>query len=421
MSEGQHRPDPTNELLRDDSDAQYEQSGPSMFDDMPDFDQPARRRPSVLPDDMFDTVTNPFADHEGATQAEPAGSAAGARGGRRAGRTKTAKVKPAKGKTSATKAPKDAGAPDVKPSAAAKALGYFGFGGGADGASKGKGRSKDGLKLTRRNSAVKFIIGLLSALVVFNLILLAMVNGKASSSQVAAEVKRQNAEAGKGYPKGAAVQFAGQVLRVWGTWDEDNPGAHQTYLTPYLSMGMDEQGGWNGKGKQQVQYASMNPEPVVVDKNRAIVSGSYQIQDGSWRCVAIPVFAYHSPGTTGASQWAFALSGNPSPVPCLPRTGADTVENYTLGSNLEEDDTVNRALQDNFFPGFMSAWGASDTDGMNQYAVPGLTLTGLGGSVASSPRPSIGDVHLFFPSGSKVQPNTTYQAVVTPELEQAFT
>lgn len=410
-----------NDLLRDDTPPQEFYSDDTLFLDSDD--EPAVER-STVPESVFDNPVNPFErDDTATTTPAPAVAATvsrqgGSRSARKKPKSKVKATKVSKGGASAVttntaSSTDNAGAPHPKASAPwAKALGFFGFGPAASSKTKGKGHTKGGLKLTRRNSAVKQLMMLLGALLALNLLLFVMVANKAGKGDIATEVAKQNEEQGKGFPKGDAVQFAGQALRVWGTWDEGDQLQHRTYLAPYLTSGMDEQGGWNGKGKQVVEYASVNPEPTVVDKNRAVVSASYQIQDGSWRCVAIPVFAYHGNGTTGPSEWAFALSGNPAPMPCLPRTGADDVDNFTLGANLEEDETTNRSLQDSFFPGFMAAWGASDRNGLNQYAVPGLSMTGLNGSVASSPKPSIGDVHLYYPSGSSVQQNTTYKAVV---------
>lgn len=416
----------TNDLLRDDDDGVAEES--ELFGEVP---QHLMNRKGGSRD-TFGTPTNPFETFEGSTDTSDhadinddpfADSAPPAKGGFFAKAPKKQKTpKAAKTRKGGGGSTAQQNTPAKERSGAMGALTGFFAGpptdktgtttGGKGKPKRGKGQTRKGLSYTRRNGFQNLVLGLLTLSTVLSLLALIIAVGKPSKGSIQESVDKAVTEAGQGFPKGSAVQFAGQVLRVWGTWDSENATAHQTYMAPFLTAGMDPQAGWNSRGKQSVQYAVMNPDPVVIDKNRALVSGTYQIQDGTWRCVTIPVYAYHATGTTGASQWAFTLSANPAPTPCAPRTGAASVENYNLGKKYTEDQAANQVLQDSFFPGFMSAWGASNVDGLNQYTVPGVTLTGLGGAVESTPQPAISDVHLLI-EGETPQQDTVYNAVVT--------
>lgn len=246
---------------------------------------------------------------------------------------------------------------------------------------------------------------------VISVMALMIAMSRPTNDDVAAQVQEQLAESGRDFPQGEAVMWAGQVLRVWGTWDEANEGARKVLLAPYLSSGMDQHAGWNGKGQQEVLYASINPEPRVTDSNHATVSAVYQIGDGSWRCVDLPIFAYKADDQNENSPWAFALAGNPTPVACSPRTGAPNLTGEEIPEDYVADSDLGRSLSVDFFPGFFAAWAASDTQTLAQYTAPGVRALGLGGAMASVPPPSISDVSVFVPRDGAVD-NQVYTAVV---------
>lgn len=233
-----------------------------------------------------------------------------------------------------------------------------------------------------------------------------------TTADMKAAVTKEVATSGKAFPEGQAVMWAGQVLRVWGTWDEDKVDTRKVQIAPYLSSGMDEQAGWDGTGKQDVIFESINPQPQVLDAHHAVVTGTYQVQDGSWHCVDLPMFAYHPSGTSGQASWAFALSGDPTPVGCAPRTGAPSDD--TNAGKVTADDDLGRELAKTVFPGFFAAWAASDEDTLNQYTASGVKLLGLGGSMSSTPAPRIGDTTVLIPGVNQKGPqsNVTYTAVV---------
>lgn len=246
--------------------------------------------------------------------------------------------------------------------------------------------------------------------VALGILALVVAVSKPSKDQIAGEVTAQLESSGVNFPSGEAVMWAGQALRVWGTWDEKNPDSRAVLLAPYLSQGMDKQAGWNGKGKQQVIYSSMNPEPQTIDASHAIVTAAYQRGDQTWACVALPVYAYHPKEFSGNAPWAFALAGNPTPTACNPRTGAVTPPSQNTKMKVDTD--LGRTLSTDFFPGFFSAWAASDANALTQYTASGVTTMGLGGAMASVPPPSIGgDASVLVDDNGAVE-GRTYIATV---------
>jgi hypothetical protein len=264
----------------------------------------------------------------------------------------------------------------------------------------------EGLRFSGSRRRWLLMAGALGVAPVVSLVALVVAASKPSRSDISGLVRTEMLAAGSQFPKGEAVMWAGQVTRVWGTWDERNSSQRQVLLAPYLSQGMDGQAGWNGKGTQQVLYASVNPEPFVRDANHATVDTVYQIQDGTWRCVALPIFAYKPKDFGERAPWAFALAGNPVPTACSPRTGAP-------GLPADPSQRVNRKgaddLRASFLPGFFAAWAASDQAALRQYTVSGVRTMGLGGAFLSSPLPTIGEVLLR----SATEDSEEYTATVT--------
>lgn len=237
-------------------------------------------------------------------------------------------------------------------------------------------------------------------------------SSKPSEDKVRSIVTDEMTASGKDFPTGQAVMWAGQVLRVWGTWDEETKDSREIAIAPYLSSGMDPQAGWDGVGTQEITYASVNPEPKVLDANRAAVDAVYQIGDGSWRCVTIPVYAHKPDSFDTNAKWAFALAGNPTPTACAPRTGAPTVDDsvYAGDENRKANKDLGESLKSSFFPSFFSAWASSDKDALQQYTASGVKTTGLGGAMASNPQPEIGDVSIW--TDENVKDGEVYNALV---------
>ncbi|BDZ52431.1 hypothetical protein GCM10025867_46720 (plasmid) [Frondihabitans sucicola] len=262
---------------------------------------------------------------------------------------------------------------------------------------------------------------LLSAALVLSPVLsltsLAVGGAKANKSDIAAAVDQALKDRGSNFPTGQAVMWSGQVVRTWGTWDSsDQTDQRSVLLSQYLSRGLDPSAGWNGAGKQEVLYSTVNPVPTIVDANHAWVDASYQIQDGTWRCVSLPIYAYHPKGFTSATSYAFALTANPVPVACAPRTGAPTISSNQVdaaGKPTSDDQVSGQKLQTEYFPGFFAAWAASDQATLKQYATNDAELVGLGGAFDSTPAPTINEVHLPLSNGAKITSGQTYTATVS--------
>ncbi|MEV0133896.1 conjugal transfer protein [Dactylosporangium sp. NPDC050688] len=249
----------------------------------------------------------------------------------------------------------------------------------------------EGLRFTGSRRRWLLMTGALGVAPIVSLVSLVVALNKPGRVDIADLVRAEMLAAGSQFPKGDAVMWAGQVARVWGTWDERATTQRAVLLAPYLSQGMDSQAGWNGKGVQQVLYASVNPEPEVRDANHATIDAVYQIQDGTWRCVALPVFAYKPKDFGSGAPWAFALAGNPVPTACAPRTGAPSLP-FSPAQQVDREGAED--LRTAFLPGFFAAWAASDQAALRQYTVSGLRTMGLGGAFMSSPLPTIGNVAL---------------------------
>lgn len=280
---------------------------------------------------------------------------------------------------------------------------------------KANRRIKRGVRYGGGRRALMAILGLMAAAVLLAVAALAMAASKPTQADVEAAVDDRLTTSGYEFPQGEAVMWAGQVLRVWGTWDSENPEARAVALAPYLSSGMDAQAGWNEEGTQKLIYASVNPEPLVTSENHASVEAVYQIGDGSWRCVSIPTYAYHPEDPNLEQEWAFSLAGNPTPVPCAPRTGAPSLDDAAAPGQDPEgmvpDDELAATLSESFFPGFFSAWAGSNSNALEQFTASGVTLTGLGGAMASTPQPVVGESLVWVDEGGP-QDGKVYYAYV---------
>lgn len=228
-----------------------------------------------------------------------------------------------------------------------------------------------------------------------------------SNQQVIDIVEEQLSSRGTEFPSGEAVAWAAPVVRDWATWDEaDDTGLREANLSQALSQGMDASAGWNGKGKQSVVDVSVNPTPKVVDDTRALIDATYKTDAGTWRCLTLSVFTYKPEGLSAESKNAFALTANPTPVACPPRTGAPALEDTPLPGYGDDDQANAEILTSQFFPGFFAAWAASDSATLGQYTTTDTRLIGLGGAFESSPNPIIDSVALPQPINVDGTPRT---------------
>lgn len=249
----------------------------------------------------------------------------------------------------------------------------------------------------------------------WNVLNFALLNTKASTSSVGSIVEEEVANSTSSeFPVGDAAMWTESFVRIYGTWDYKTPGGRATDLSPYLAPGVDQQAGWDGKGTQSVIYSAVSSQPTIIDKNRAMFKATYQIQDGTWRCLSIPVYAYKptDPSQGPTNSYGFAVTANPTPVPCALRVSApDTGETDFANTDQEAAAT----LRETFFPGFFSAWVSSDADSLRQYMAPDVTTFGLGGAY----QPNVEITEVVLPIGAEedtAQPSTVYTAYVTVML-----
>lgn len=236
-------------------------------------------------------------------------------------------------------------------------------------------------------------IGMMAANTILSLAAAALAAGAVHPADITAEVTRQMDAKGASFPTGQAVQWAGQAVRTLYTWDEGAKNDYAAQVAQFLSAGLDAQAGWNGRGRQQVTFVSVNPDPQVIDASHAVVTAAYQITDGSWSCVALPVFAM-KPDTFGDNApWAFTLASLPTPSACTPRTGLPNLPKAP-DDGYEEDSETAKTLVD-FFQSFFAAWAASDDTTLAQYTADGFTTIGLGGAMVSTPPPTIGEITMM--------------------------
>lgn len=154
-----------------------------------------------------------------------------------------------------------------------------------------------------------------------------------------------------------------------------------------------------------------------MDKNRAIFDAMYQIQDGTWRCVQVSVFAFkpQSKAEGPVDQWGFAVTSNPTPMPCALRV---SVPNFAKNTFENTDNKAAQTLQTNFFPGFFAAWVTSDADALSQYMAPNVKTFGLGGAYEGNPEIT----SVILPIGANEEsaaPQSIYSAYVTVVLTDA--
>lgn len=268
-----------------------------------------------------------------------------------------------------------------------------------------------------RATALMAAILAFALLTAINTFLIVGLFNRPSAEEAASAALR---EQGRDFPSGQSVAWAEQAVVDWATWDEDDQEDREIRMAQYLTSGMEPQAGWNGRGKQEVTFTSVDPEPEVIDQNHAVVDVAYRLSDNSRRCVSVPVYAYKPEGLTeeegNKSQWAFGMSGNPIPRPCAPRTGA-TDDGAASPANdddttLREDDELARELTSNFFPDFFAAWAASDANSLRQYTASGVTTIGLGGAMSSTPPPSVSEAVIMTPRDTAPKENTVYYATV---------
>ncbi|WP_369201021.1 conjugal transfer protein [Streptomyces sp. PU-14G] len=222
----------------------------------------------------------------------------------------------------------------------------------------------------RRGILVRRLLGLVAVMVL--LYLSVGLNGKADQGEVEGLVRKATKPAKTVFPEGDAVMWAAPLVKAFATYDGDKSDKRLQALKPYAINGLDSQLGWNGQGKQAVLDMVMGADVKVLSDNRAVVRSTVQIQDGSWRCVSVPVYAVERGDST-----AFGLSAAPVYTPCAGLTTPPPPR-----KTLKNDEGLASMFQKELLAPFMAAWVQSDTDNLKRYLLPGTTSFGLGGAYA---------------------------------------
>lgn len=236
----------------------------------------------------------------------------------------------------------------------------------------------------RRGILLRRMLALLGVLLL--LYVSVTLKGKADRSDVEGLVRKNVKSSMVSFPKGDAVMWAAPLVKAFATYDPSNVEKRAQALKPYALNGIDEQMGWNGQGKQTVIDLVMSDDVQVTDADHAVVRATVQVQDGSWRCVSVPVFTTKRGGVT-----AFGLTAAPVYTSCAGLTSPPASDDQSLSN----DASLANMFKSDLLPGFMAAWVQSDTDNLRRYMLPGAKSFGLGGAYSGKGggnRPEIGDV-----------------------------
>ncbi|MCX4763803.1 conjugal transfer protein [Streptomyces sp. NBC_01275] len=239
----------------------------------------------------------------------------------------------------------------------------------------------------RRGILLRRMLGLFAVLLL--LFLFSKVNGKASKAEVQAEVDARLKSSAEDFPRGSAVLWSAPLVKIFATYDVQHTDERSRALQPYAINGIDQQLGWNGQGKQTVIDLVMSDDVQVSGKNNAVVRATVQVQDGSWRCVAVPVYTVVRGGST-----AFGLTAAPVYVPCA---GLTSPPQDTASNQVSNDSALSETLKTDLLPPFLAAWAQSDTVNLDRYLLPGTVSFGLGGAYMGSGeggRPTVDSVYV---------------------------
>lgn len=238
----------------------------------------------------------------------------------------------------------------------------------------------------RRGILVRRLLGAFAVLLL--LFLSVKVNGKASEAQVRAAVDARVKASGTTFPSGAAVLWSAPLVKVFATYDPDHADDRSRALEPYAINGLDAQLGWNGEGTQSVIDLVMSDDVQSAGRDAGVVRATVQVQDGSWRCVAVPVFTVRRGGST-----AFGLTAAPVYVPC----GGLTTPPRGNTQGTSNDSELAALFKDDLLPPFLAAWAQSDSDNLNRYLLPGTVSFGLAGAYTGGGeggRPKVDSVYI---------------------------
>lgn len=194
----------------------------------------------------------------------------------------------------------------------------------------------------------------------------------ATPEQLAAAVKTELGYTG--FPTEAAEAFAVRFAREYLTYDAaGDTEARLVRLASYSPKAASSDWGWDGSGKQDVITGPFVAAPTTPEgSNYATVTVTAQVKDGRWIALAVPVYA----NKAGA-----LLIVEPPAFVAQPTLAEEPVRVTTI----DEDSETAAVLTEKVFPGFLTAWAASNATELDRYITPDASVasrTGLMGAVA---------------------------------------
>jgi hypothetical protein len=167
-----------------------------------------------------------------------------------------------------------------------------------------------------------------------------------------------------GFPVSLASAYAMQFGQVYLNASPATAAQRASELAPFLPSGADPQLGWDGSGTLKLQSEQVAGVRVQ-DGKHAVVTLLARVNGGLME-LGVPVYA--SAGgmaISGEPAWLAApKSGSPPPPPSV------------------NPDTATQAVLTKQLPAFFDAYAAGNQVTLARFLEPGVSITGLGGSVA---------------------------------------
>jgi hypothetical protein len=181
--------------------------------------------------------------------------------------------------------------------------------------------------------------------------------------QAPGEDKGASSQSVSGFPVALAAGFGLEFGQVYLDFSPATAAQRADELAPFLPAGANPQLGWNGNGSETVQSAQV--AGVDVQNAHSAVVKVLALANGRIIEIGIPVY-YADGGIVVSGQPAFLPPPPGLALPPAAKVRADQSAQLELKAQL---------------PGFFRAFAGSDTAGLDQFAAPGVTLSGLNGEV----------------------------------------
>jgi hypothetical protein len=169
------------------------------------------------------------------------------------------------------------------------------------------------------------------------------------------------------FPVTLAEAFALQFGQVYLNFSPASSGARAQQLGQFIpssASSSDPNFGWNGSGILRLQSAQVAGIDVR-DANQAVVTLLATV-NGQMMELGVPVYA---------AGGGIVVSGQPAWLPAPPVA-------VPAGQQQGSSDSAAQSALANQLPAFFQAYASGDSATLNRFLVQGVTLNGLGGTVA---------------------------------------